>query len=313
VNRPQLREATILLADLRGFSAIAAEHPVDLVFDLLNGCFVRMTEIIDRHGGAVDKFMGDAIMAVFSADSAPAEDAKHAVLCAVEMQIAMDEANRGHRKAKRPELYMGIGINTGSVIAGVLGSKLYSAHTVIGEAVNLAARVEAFCLRGQILIGEPTFELCSGFAETGSPVEVYVKGRESGVAMREVLGIPSQGKRVPRQERRRSPRAPVRLPFSYQPLVSDIVSPTRSHGIILDIGYYGVLAEVERELGLHGELRLDFELPLIGYKAADLYGRIVNAKQKAGLHQYGVEFTSIGAETSRNVQAFVQMLIRAAR
>jgi adenylate cyclase len=305
------REATILFGDLRGFSGIAAAYPPQAVFELLNECFVRLSEIAARHEGTIDKFIGDSIMLVFSRDAqSPAEDARRGVHCAVDMQIAMDEANRALRDSKRPELYLGIGINTGKVIAGVLGSKHYSAYTVIGEEVNMAARIEAFCLRGQVLISEHTFELCGAFVEAGDAMEVYVKGRERGLPLREVHGMPAEGKKVPRQERRRSPRVQVRFPFFYQVLANDLVSQVRARGTVLDIGYRGVLVELEREVGLFEEFKLDMELPLIGYRATDLYGRVVNAKRVDGRHQFGVEFTSVGPETGVNIRKFVQLLIQ---
>jgi adenylate cyclase len=308
---PSLRQATVLFADLRGFSAITAAYPSKTVFELLNRCFVRLSEIAAQHQGTIDKFMGDAIMLVFSRDPiAPGDDAKRAVLCAVDMQIAMDQINRSHRNLDLPELYMGIGINTGEVMAGVLGSELYSTRTVIGDEVNLAARIEAFCLRGQILISQSTHEHCAGFVQTGDPIEVYVKGRERGVSLREVHGIASAEKTVPRQERRRSPRVQVRFPFSYQILANDVVSQVRARGTILDIGYGGVLVEVERELGLFEEFKLDLQLPLIGYRATDIYGRVVNADQPEGRHRFGIEFTSLGAETSRMIHTLVHLLIQ---
>jgi adenylate cyclase len=295
----EVKTATILFADLRGFTALTAGNPPQLVFDLLNRCFVRMSEVIVAHGGTIDKFMGDAIMVVFS-------DAGRAVACAVEMQLAMDTLNREHRKTGLPELYMGIGINTGTVLAGRIGSELYSALTVIGEEVNVAARIEAFCLRGQILVSEATFALCRELS-TGKPVELFVKGSESGVTVHEVLGTP--GKTVPRQERRRSPRVDVRLPFFYQHLASGVVSPQRAKGTILDIGYYGVRAVVEREIGLYSELKLELDLPLVDYKASDTYGRIVNSKPDAGRHCVGIEFTTLSPEASRRIQHLVQMLM----
>jgi adenylate cyclase len=299
----ELRHATVLFADLRGSSSVAASHPPAVVFDVLNRWFVRMSEIADGHQGSIASFIGDAIMVVF-------EDARRALACAVEMQVAMDDLNRAHRDARLPELYLGIGINSGSVMAGVVGSQLYSARTVIGEEVNLAARIEAFCLRGQILASQATCDLGAGFAETGEPMEVYIKGRERGVALREVHGVPSLGKRVPRQERRRSPRVQVRIPFSYQILANDVVSQVRARGIIIDIGYGGVLVEVERELGVFEEFKLELELPLTGYRAADIYGRIVNAKPHGSRYRCGVEFTSLGAETSRNIRSLVHLLIQ---
>jgi adenylate cyclase len=304
-------EATILFGDLRGFSSIAATYPPEVVFHVLNTCFIRLSEVAARHGGTIDKFIGDSIMVVFPGEAgAPGEDARRGVHCAVDMQIAMDDGNRALRNTIRPELYMGIGINTGNVIAGVLGSEIYSARTVIGEDVNLAARIEAFCLRGQVLVSDSTFEPCRGFVESGEPMEVYVKGRERGLVLREVYGIPSADKKVPRRERRRSPRVPVRFPFSYQVLANDVVSQMHARGTILDIGYRGLLVELERELGLFEELKLDLDLPLIGYRTSDVYGRIVNTKRIDGRNRFGVEFTSISAETSNNIRRLVHLLIQ---
>ena len=305
------REATILFADLRGFSGIAAAYPPEVVFHVLNSSFIRLSEVAARHGGTIDKFIGDSVMVVFSGDAAgPREDARRCVHCAVDMQIAMDESNRALRNSIRPELYMGIGINSGAVIAGVLGSEIYSARTVIGEAVNIAARIEAFCLRGQILVSETTFAHCTGFVDAGEPMEVYVKGREESLVLREIHGIPGADKRVPRQERRRSPRVPVQLPFSYQVLANDVVSPVRQRGTILDIGYRGVRVEPEQALGLFEELKIDLELPLIGYRTSDLYGRVVNAKPSQARAHFGVEFTSISPETSRNIRRLVHLLLQ---
>ena len=296
----EIRDATILFADLRGFTGLAAAHPPQLVFEALNRWLQRMSEIAAAAEGTISGFMGDAIMAVF-------EDPRRGVTCAVDMQIAMDAMNREHREAGLPELYLGIGLHSGRVTAGVVGSALYSARTVIGEDVNLAARIEAFGLRGQILASQATCALCAGFADTGNALEVFVKGHDGAITLREVHGIPSLGKRVPRQQRRRSPRVRVHIPFSYQVLANDVISQVRARGTILDVGYGGVQIELERELGLFEELKLDVQLPFSGYRATDLYGRIVNA---TGRYRFGVEFTALGEETSRNLRQLVQLLIQ---
>jgi adenylate cyclase len=210
-----------------------------------------------------------------------------------------------------PELFMGIGINTGQVMAGVLGSDVYSAYTIIGQDVNLTSRIEAFSLRGQILISDSTFEACGDFARVSEPMEVYVKGQSERVRLREVLGIPSLGKEVPRQEVRRSPRVEVRLPFSYQLLEGKIVGTGRFPGVIRDIGYHGVLAEVfDRGLAMYTEIKLDLDLPLLAYRAADMYARIVKVVDKGDRYLLGLEFTSVTAEANSKIQLFVQMLIQ---
>ncbi len=132
------REVTILFADLRGFTAMAANQPAGKVIKILNPCLVRMSEIIFKYQGTIDKFMGDSIMALFGAPVQRPDDVQRALTCAVEMQITMDALNLAHRDQGWPELYMGIGINTGEVLAGTLGSDLYHEYTVIGNEVNLA-------------------------------------------------------------------------------------------------------------------------------------------------------------------------------
>ena len=299
----RLRHATVLFGDLRGFSALLAACLPASAFEALNRWFVRMSEVAASHGGSIDSFIGDAIMVVF-------DEARPAVACAVDMQLAMEDINRAHRAAGLPEVFMGIGLNSGEVIEGTLGSQLHSARTVIGEEVNLAARIEAFCLRGQVLVSEATARHCGDFAELAAPMQVAIKGRSSPVAVHEVLAIASTGRRVPRQERRRSPRVGVRIPFLYQLLSNDVLSQVRGHGTILDIGYGGVLIEVQRELSLFEELRLEVQLPFSGYLASDLYGRVANAKQQGEAYRLGIEFTSLGPQTGRQVQALVHLLIQ---
>src|SRR5207244_11061814 len=96
------------------------------------------------------------------------------------------------------------------------GSQRDQVLTVIGQEVNLAARIEAFSLRGQVLLSESTFSRCNGFASTAEPFTVHVKGKSEPIVVRELLEIPSLGKAVPRREIRKGPRVNVPLPFSYQ-------------------------------------------------------------------------------------------------
>jgi adenylate cyclase len=305
------REVTILFADLRGFSAIAAAYPGEAVVRLLNRCFATMVDIVAKHYGTVDKFIGDAIMVIFGGDpAAPRDHARRALLCAVEMQIAMNELRRLHREEGVPELYMGIGISTGSVMAGLIGSDAYRAYTIIGEEVNVAARIEALSLRGQVLMSEATYAHCSDFVHAGEPVEVHVKGKAERMRVREALGIPALGKTVPRQDVRKSPRVPVRLDFSYWLLEDKVVRGKASRGVIRDIGYHGVLAELERALPRHAELKLAFDLPALGYRASDVYARIVASREQDGRPLAGMEFTSLADETAAKVRLFVQMLLQ---
>jgi adenylate cyclase len=304
------REVTIILADLRGFTSISESCPPTAVLELLNRYLARMSEIIFRHEGVIDKFMGDSIMVLFGAPVAHDDDVQRALVCAVEMQLAMEEVNGENRRLGMPELYMGIGINTGTVMAGLLGSELYSEYTVIGDEVNLASRIEAFSLRGQILISRNTYERCRDWVRTADPMDVNVKGKTEPVTLREVLAIPSLGLEVPRQEIRRSPRIEVRIPFTYQIVKSKIVVPQVHAGTIQDISYHGVLVEVGESLDPHSEIKLGLDLSLVGYKATDVYAKVLKSREQGTRFLCALEFTSVSVQTNVNIQQFIHLLIQ---
>jgi adenylate cyclase len=304
------REVTILFADLRGFSGIVSAYPTEVVLGVLDRCFVRMTEIIVRHYGTIDKFIGDAIMVIFPGDAtAPRDHARRALLCAVEMQMAMSEL-RSPRQERQPDLYMGIGISTGTVMAGLIGAEEHRAFTIIGEEVNIAARIEALSLRGQVLMSEATYEHCRDFVHVGEPMEVHVKGRSQRMLVREALGIPDLGKIVPRQDVRKSPRVQVRLPLEYWPVEGKTVAPEAVPGIVRDLGYHGALVELERAQPLRAEIKIAFDLSFLGSRAVDVYGRVVSVRAEGGRFLHGVEFTSLEAETQDKIELFVQMLLQ---
>jgi adenylate cyclase len=310
------RQVTIMLADLRGFSAIAENYPIDLVLELLNRYLARMSEVIGDYGGQINKFMGDSIMILFwdhdSENNEPdtSDAVQRAIRCAVDMQIAMGQFNADHREHGVPELFMGIGINTGGVMAGLVGNELYSEFTVIGDEVNLASRIEAFSLRGQVLISESTYTRCQDDIRTGAPMEVCVKGKTGPVLLREVLGIPTLGKEVPRREIRNSPRVKADIPFRYQEVHNKIVMPVYAQGTILDIGYHGIKAELSQPLPPNTEIRFDVDLPFIGRQASDIYAKILRTKEIDGRSVVNVEFTSIDVQSSANIKYFVQMLVQ---
>jgi adenylate cyclase len=307
----QPREVTILLADLRGFTALSATQPAGTVITMLNKCLGRMSEVVFRHRGTIDKFMGDSIMVLFGAPYEHDDDAARAMACAIEMQIAMRELNEEYQRSRMPELYMGIGINTGTVMAGRFGSDAYSEYTVIGNEVNLASRIEAFSLRGQVLISESSYQRCGKSVLATEPMEVYVKGKAQPVKLRELIAIPSRRLKVPRQEFRRSHRVEVKLPCTLQLIQNKIVVPHAIKAYIRDIGYHGVLLEVDHLLEHGVEVKLGFDLPLVDFAVSDIYAKVVKLKRQDAHLQAGLEFTSIDSDTNMKIQMFVQLLVGA--
>ncbi len=305
-------EVTILLADLRGFTSIAATQSAGVVITLLNRVLGRMNEIVAAHQGVIDKFMGDSIMVLFGAPVERPDDVQRALACAIEMQLAMGVLNARYRQDGLPELYMGIGINTGSVLAGKFGSNFYSEYTVIGDEVNLASRIEAFSLRGQVLISENTFAHCRDFVDVGEAMEVFVKGKSQPVRLRELLAIPSMELVVPRQDIRRSHRIEVDLPCSLHIVKGKIVLPHAIRATIRDIGYHGVLIELDHLLEVHDEVKLEADLALVDFRATDIYAKAVKVKPGEGCQLVGLEFTSISPDAIMKIQLLVQLLVAGA-
>ena len=302
-------KVTIMFADLRGFTSITSTLPAGTVIAMLNLCLGKMSEIVSRHHGVIDKFMGDSIMILFGVPFEHPDDVQRALTCAIEMQLAMMEINNQHRPEGMPELFMGIGINTGSVMAGKFGTDFYSEYTVIGDEVNLTSRIEAFSLRGQILISENTFAHCRDFGAVSEPMEVFVKGKSQPVKLRELYGIPSLNLEVPRKEVRRSHRVAVRLPCSLNIIQNKCVMPKTIKAIIRDIGYHGVLIEVDHPLMTLHDVKLEFDLPLVDFKVKDIYAKAVNLKHEAGRNLAGLEFTSVSPDTNMKIQLLVQLLV----
>ena len=166
----------IIMTDLRGFTALSGKHSPEEVVAMLNVYLEFMTEIILKYNGTIIEILGDAILILFGAPITRGDDAKRAVTCALEMQNAMSLVNKDNRERGLPLLKMGIGIHTGSVIVGNIGSQKRSKYAVVGTTVNLAARIESYTVGGQVLISEDTFAACDNLLGIESIMEVLPKG-----------------------------------------------------------------------------------------------------------------------------------------
>jgi adenylate cyclase len=182
---------TILFTDIRSFTTISERMDPQQLVGLLNEYFTEMVSIVMQEDGVVDKYIGDAIMAVFGAPVSKPEDAVRAVRAAVRMRAALESLNVRLVERGIPALRTGIGIHTGEVVAGNIGSDKRMEYTVIGDPVNVASRLETSTkeLGVDVLISEDTFELTKHVIE-GRPVrEITVKGRAKAVMTYEVLGL----------------------------------------------------------------------------------------------------------------------------
>jgi len=185
----EIREVTIMLSDLRGFTPLCEHLNPDQVIEVLNGYLSRMSKIIGQYKGTINEFIGDAILTFFGAPIKYGDSPARAVACALAMQLAMEEVNSENSERGLPPLFMGIGINTGEVIVGNIGSKERAKYGVVGHNINLASRVEGATLGGQVLITPSTYEQVKDIVIVRGVRPVRFKGVEEDIDLYDVIGI----------------------------------------------------------------------------------------------------------------------------
>ena len=186
------REVTVLFSDLRRFTSIAEARSPQKMLAMLNRYFTKMSGIVEKQGGVVDKYMGDAIMALFGAPLGHPDDPDRAIQTAIEMSDALDELNRKWEARGWRTVDIGIGINTDVVVAGNMGSQTRLNYTVIGDGVNLASRLEELTktpeYEARIIISHSTLSKAKGRYRTRRLGEVAVKGKQNMTEIYAVLG-----------------------------------------------------------------------------------------------------------------------------
>jgi adenylate cyclase len=204
------QEVTVMFADIRGFTTMSETMEPGRVVEILNEYFTRVTDVIFDNGGTLDKYIGDAVMAVFGAPISKGNDAAAAVNSAMQIQRLLIELNRDAATREWPELRVGIGINTGNAIAGNIGSPRRLDYTVVGDAVNTAQRLMTNAAGGQILISEST---ARKLGKSGKTIdlerlpELKVKGRSEAVPVFRVNWVEESAETVVLQKKKRPSRS----------------------------------------------------------------------------------------------------------
>jgi class 3 adenylate cyclase len=174
---------TVIFADVVAFTALAEAKPAEQVVTLLNELFSVLSEVVFRHGGTVDKFIGDCLMAVFGAPVAHADHAARALAAAEDMMRFLDTANEGFLAKYGAEVRLGIGINSGEAIVGNIGSDKRMEYTVIGDVVNVAARLEAIAAPNEVLVADATHALA------GEDFELVYLGERTLTGRKKATGV----------------------------------------------------------------------------------------------------------------------------
>jgi PAS domain S-box-containing protein len=289
------RKITMMMTDLRGFTSLSERLPPERVVGLLNRYLSTMVSVIKQYQGTIDEFIGDAIFVLFGAPVWQEDDAERAVACAVAMQIAMSSINEQNLKEDLPELEMGIGIHSGPVVVGNIGSAERMKYGVVGSQVNLTSRIQSCTVGGQILISETTRQEAGRILKIGQQIEVKAKGVEHPITLSEVLGIGGSYKLQLTETSESLVMLPEEIPLRYEVVESSQVGVESRRG---------ALTKVARK---SAELRLEAPVPplsnlkmrLLGSDGKELpgtlYGKVV-ASVPGSSSRYSVRFTSVPPE-----------------
>ncbi len=294
----ELRELTMLVSDLRGFSAMAAQLAPQTVISMINRYLARMIETVTRYRGTVDEFQGDGILAFFGAPLSATDDPERAVACALAMQRAMGEINAEQRRLGLPELAMGIGINTGEVIVGNIGSEQRTKYGAMGSAINTAYRIESFTVGGQILISPSLYTRVQSLVQVRSTMEVRFKGVDHLLTLYEVTGIEGPYQvTLPDKAPEVLTTLTAPLPIVCYPLQGKVVADVAISGYLTALAVSSAHVTLEGSVAVHDNLKIT--LAPQGGTPLDVYAKVVALEPQEAAPTYTMvtlEWTALGVE-----------------
>ncbi|MGB3205834.1 MAG: adenylate/guanylate cyclase domain-containing protein, partial [Crinalium sp.] len=295
------RKLTILMSDLRGFSAVSERLKPENVVAFLNIYLGIMADIITEFNGTIDEFIGDAILVIFGAPTQRSDDAQRAVACAVAMQLAMDRVNQEIQHLGMPKLEMGIGINTGEVVVGNIGSQKRAKYGVVGSHVNLTGRVESYTVGGQILVSEYTVKDAGDIFRIDGEMKVEPKGIKEPITLYDIGGVNGNYNIFLPAEEDNFCTLKEAVPLKYTVLDGKHVVGTLFEGSFIKVSANG--AEIKSENHLNPLSNIKIKVLSVANdlnEFGDLYAK-VTAKKTDSDQVFSIRFTSIPPD----VEAFI--------
>jgi len=290
------RKVTILMSDLRGFSALSERVSSETAVDVINFYLEVMTETISQYQGTINDIMGDGLLVMFGAPIAREDDARRAIACAIAMQLAMDRVNQHNQQMNLASLEMGIGINTGEVLVGNIGSKKRAKYTVMGSPVNLASRIESYTVGGQILVSQDTLQEVGSIVRVDDKLQIQPKGFQEPITVYEIGGIGGQfNLSVPKEENTLVVLT-QKIPVQYFVLEGKHLGEKVFQGSLVKLSANSAELRTEYPLELLSNLKLNL---LIGTEKArglgDLYAKVVEKSADSKAH-FCICFTAVPPE-----------------
>ena len=298
------RKITMMMADLRGFTSLSERLAPERVVAVLNRYLTTMVTIIKQYQGTIDEFIGDAVFVLFGAPVWQEDDAQRAVACAVQMQLAMASVNEQNKQEDLPEVEMGIGVHTGQVVVGNIGSSERMKYGVVGSHVNLTSRIQSYTTGGQILISETTRKEVGPILRAGKQMEVKAKGIEHPVTLSEVLGIGGPHRLfLPETTEALAPLI-EKIPFRYEIVEASHLGGEVYKGTLTKLSLKAAEARLENPVPTLTNLKMH----LIGTDVQEipgtLYAKVVGTVAGSST-DFSFRFTSVSPE----VETFLRVLL----
>jgi adenylate cyclase len=298
------RVVTLLMSDLRGFTSLVGRLEPTVVVALLNHYLSAMVEIIQRYGGTIDEIIGDAIFVLFGAPLVMPDAAQRSVLCALEMQQAMRGVNAHNLERGWPEIEMGIALHTGEVVVGNIGSTKRSKYGVVGQAVNLTARIESFTVGGQVLVSPTVMQATGQGLILGDEVTVHAKGMREALACRELLGHQDHPELFIGEEEASLAVLAAPVPFSYARLTGKHLDDEMQSGTMIGLSRRHAVIQVSTLLHPRTDIMLRLEIAIATAESPELYAKVMRPVDESASH-YLIRFTSVPPD----LQAQLHLLI----
>ncbi|MBT3435465.1 MAG: adenylate/guanylate cyclase domain-containing protein [Nitrospinaceae bacterium] len=298
----ELREITLLVSDLRGFTAMSSNMKPHEVIEVMNNYLSHMIDIITRFGGTVDEFQGDGILAFFGAPIKIEKGPDRAVACAIEMQKAMGVVNEDQRRRNLPELQMGIGINTGEVIVGNLGSEKRTKYSAIGTTINTAYRIESYTIGAQILISSSTHAYIKDIVYVNGTIDVQFKGLEEPLSVFDVTGIQGEyASSIPEKAPETFAALSPAIVVNFFALEGKTVSEKFIQGKITHLSENLAKAEIGVEIEKLSSLKLHIDVTN-SEEIFEAYAKVMDVlplQNSEGQFQINLAFTSLPADLKK--------------
>lgn len=284
------RELTLMMSDLRGFTALTANMDPETVISFLNRYLGQMVDILVRHKGVIDEIIGDGILAFFGAPDPMADHTRQAVVCALEMQLAMEKINEQNRQDGLARLEMGIAVHTGQVVVGNIGSETRSKYGAVGSEVNFAGRMESYSVGGQVLVSQAVRDMMGDELVIRKSLTVQMKGMPEPVQLYDVLGLVGRAMLPEKEETKKALDRPLdalvqrlnKKSLDHQELSARLTHASQTTAVMtLDVA-----------IGQWEDLKV--AIPAAG---AEFYGKVINAAEtETGQWEIAVRTTSLSPE-----------------